>query len=529
MIAAKLQGLRNAWGKRPWGYLLAAAVLLAFLLAEAALVRGGLQALRGYGAVGSAVAHRLLALGLTILMASVAFSAVTTTVSTLYLSDDLTFLLSLPLPASRVFALKLTETYLLTAGLPSLLTLPLVWAIGRAGPWWYLPAALGMILALYALPVGIGALVTVVLMRVAPAGRVREIATGLGVALSAGLILLVRSLIPTSLLRASGDTQFHQLLHGFAQGGLGPLPSAVIANDLWAAAGGKLTASPWILVGAAGLLLWLTTALAALAYREGWVRGLEGSGRRRPGRSVGRVERLFSRFGALGHLALKDLRALGRDATQWSQLLILAALLGVYVISLHAYPSGLHGLRGLLVTLQLAFQGLILAGVGIRLAFPAVSLEGAGFWLLQSSPLSSSLLVRGKYLASLPAMVALALIMSWQSGAALKLGAGPALVAAAAALSDALAVTALGVGLGAAFPRFRADNPAEIPISPGGLLYLALALLYVGLTTAVASVGESGAYAGLGAVLVLGILTALGVILPLGLGSGYLEQTGALD
>ena len=83
--------------------------------------------------------------------------------------------------------------------------------------------------------------------------------------------------------------------------------------------------------------------------------------------------------------------------------------------------------------------------------------------------------------------------------------------------------------MGAAFPRFRADNPAEIPISPGGLLYLALALLYVGLTTAVASVGESGAYAGLGAVLVLGILTALGVILPLGLGSGYLEQTGALD
>jgi ABC-2 type transport system permease protein len=52
-----------------------------------------------------------------------------------------------------------------------------------------------------------------------------------------------------------------------------------------------------------------------------------------------------------------------------------------------------------------------------------------------------------------------------------------------AGFSAALVITALGVGLGAAFPRFDATNPAEIPLSPGGLLYMTFSLMFAGIMT----------------------------------------------
>ena len=54
-----------------------------------------------------------------------------------------------------------------------------------------------------------------------------------------------------------------------------------------------------------------------------------------------------------------------------------------------------------------------------------------------------------------------------------------------AGLCAAFAVTGLGVGLGAAFPRFNATTPSEIPMAAGGLLYMALSLAFTLLMTVI--------------------------------------------
>ena len=43
-----------------------------------------------------------------------------------------------------------------------------------------------------------------------------------------------------------------------------------------------------------------------------------------------------------------------------------------------------------------------------------------------------------------------------------------------------LALVALGVGMGAANPNFKLENPIELAMSLGGFAYMALSLLYVG-------------------------------------------------
>jgi ABC-2 type transport system permease protein len=41
-------------------------------------------------------------------------------------------------------------------------------------------------------------------------------------------------------------------------------------------------------------------------------------------------------------------------------------------------------------------------------------------------------------------------------------------------------ITALGVGMGAAFPRFRYENVAQIPTGFGGIAYMIVTMLFIG-------------------------------------------------
>ncbi|PTA67801.1 putative ABC transporter permease subunit [Deinococcus arcticus] len=482
--ALKGLALRRTLQRGPrWGYALVAALALVLLSAEVYGTWRALSFLARFGDIGLNVFARVLEIGLITLSSGVTFSATTAAISTLYLSDDLNFLLAQPLSAVRVFALKVTETFLNAALVPLALTLPLLLTVAvffQAPLWAYAVMGLAALLV-FAAPVGLGALLAVFLMRVAPVGRVREVSTALGVLISAGLVYAIRALRPEVLVQRLQDpTKVEAVLRDFGGPGSPLLPPSWAAQGIWQAAQGTLAwpLLPLVLL-TAGLLV-AATLLAAHAYQEGWARALDSSTPKLDPapRRAGPLERLLGRLGRGGSLAAKDLRLTLRDPTQWSQLLVVVALAGVYLVSVRAVPIPVPQFRGILGYIQLAFQGFIIAGVAVRLAFPAVSTEGRAYWLLRTAPISARQIVLSKFLGVLPVTLILGLVMGLVSAAAM--GLGPTLFALSAlvSVSNAFVITALGVGLGAAAPRFEADNPAEIGVSPGGLAFMGLSLLY---------------------------------------------------
>src|SRR5690606_23528920 len=110
------------------------------------------------GTIADAVVQRSLEGLMLVLMVAVAFSVLTGAIGTLYGSTDLPFLLSQPVPAWRVFALKVAETYASSALLPAVFTVPVLVALGgeRHAPFAYYPVALLALPSLYALPVALG-------------------------------------------------------------------------------------------------------------------------------------------------------------------------------------------------------------------------------------------------------------------------------------------------------------------------------------------------------------------------------------
>ncbi len=492
LLRLRARAFGNAVRLAPLRYLVGVAFLLAVGWGVQVATLRGVRFVDGFPAIDTiadAALQRSLEALVTLLLLAVAFSVLTSAITTLYASDDLPFLLALPLPAPRVFGLKVVETYLSSALVPSLLTVPVLLGLGlaRDAPWSYYPVAVIAVLALFAVPVTLGALVALVLMRIAPAGRVKEAATALSVVLAAGLILGLRALRPEQLTDLTPE-EFEVFLTTFADLGVGWLPPGWASSAIWGALGGAWGSASLVLlllVAAGGL--WGVGRLAAVAYREGWVRGLDHHRRHLDTRSKPAAlwERPLARLGPLGAVLVKDVRVLLRDPTQWSQLLVLVALAGVYLVSTASVAVEGQRFRDALGTLNVAFLGFLLAGVGIRLAFPVVALEGEGWWLLRTAPLRTRALVLGKFLHVLPTLLLLGAGLGVAQ--ALLLDVTPVLATASvvAGVCAAVAVAGLGVGLGAAFPRFDATNPAEIPMSPGGLLYMTLALGYAAALTTV--------------------------------------------
>ena len=155
----------------------------------------------------------------------------------------------------------------------------------------------------------------------------------------------------------------------------------------------------------------LPAALPAVEHRGGGLRARRAaasralhataSARRRRARSAGcatgalaadRRTALLSPLGILRReLVLKELRLFFRDTTQWSQLILLAVLVVVYVFNIKYLPLRGEGITFFLVNvipfLNLVLAGFVLASIAARFIFPSVSLEGRTLWLLRSSPM----------------------------------------------------------------------------------------------------------------------------------------------
>ena len=92
-------------------------------------------------------------------------------------------------------------------------------------------------------------------------------------------------------------------------------------------------------------------------------------------------------------LLVKDVKIFLRDVSQWVQLLPLLALVLLYlynfrVLDLDRIPYMSGFIKNVYAFINLGMAGFVMATVAVRFVFPAVSAEGAAFWIIRTSPIS---------------------------------------------------------------------------------------------------------------------------------------------
>ncbi|MER3482123.1 MAG: hypothetical protein C4332_02105 [Meiothermus sp.] len=481
MLTLRAQLLWNGLRQAPGAVLVGGLLGLGLVYLAWAGTSWFLDFLRQFPLAGNVVAERTLGSLLLVLSSSVVLSALPNAVVVLYTSEDLPLHLSLPQTSSRVFLFKVGEVFSTTALLPTLLTLPVLYAYGAhygAAAIYYVGATL-IAPALFAFPIALGVGLALPLVRYAPAGRAREWAAAAGAVLGGGLIFLLRALRPEVLLQTNfaNPAQLDKFLQNFRDPSAPFLPSGLAQSALKALIAGEIAPQFWILLGLSLGLLLIAGLVAGYAYQQGWVRALEGTVRERGILPPGPMDRL-SRLGLAWALWVRDLRLFFRDANQAAQLVLVGVLVLLYTTSLQYLPLQETRFKVVAGFLHLAFQGFVISGVGVRLAYPLYSLEGQGFWMLQTGPVSKATMLLTRFALALFFLLPLGILLGYFSPKVLGLDANLTAISLLLGVASAVAAAGLGVGLGAAYPKFDAPNPAEVPIGIGGFLYMGLSLLH---------------------------------------------------
>jgi ABC-2 type transport system permease protein len=418
----------------------------------------------------------------------VAFSAVVSALSTFFLSEDLRLLIPAPVPQERLFHSRFARTVGQSAWMVVAFLLPVLLAIGlaRCAPPAYYAVAVAAIVPFVVIPSALGAVVTLGLVSVFPARRARDVLMLMGLLFAIAIVMLLRFIRPERLLSVQSlpdVTAFFATL----QSPVTPfLPSFWAGESLFAALRGGVDP---LHLGA----LW-TTALAATVlaraaygrhYFSAWSKAQEA--RKARFTRLAFLEPLVRRLPsepARRALLVKDLKVFLRDTTQWSQLLLLLALALVYVynfrvLDLDRIPYMSRVIKNAYAFVNLAMAAFVTSAVAVRFVFPAVSAEGAAFWIVRTAPVRMSSFLWSKLWTGLVPILLLAEALTVVSNDLL--GVAPLLkvLGAGAMAFMTLALVGLACGMGARHPRFGAENVTQVAGSYGGVAFMVLAVLYI--------------------------------------------------
>ena len=444
--------------------------------------------------IGSFLPQKMLGVILLAFASILLLSNLVTALSTFFLAKDLDMLIAAPIDWLRLYLAKLGETVAHSSWMVALLAIPIFTAYGivyDGGPWFWL-VALGAFVPFLLLPGVIGAVITLVLVNVFPARRTRDLLSLVAIGAMAIVVVTLRVLQPERLARPEGFRNLVDFL-GALQSPTSPfLPTEWTADIImnWL----NRVADPLPIV-----LLWSTAGvfvvLGALAhkrlYRNGFTKAQEGAEQYVRGKHWPRfASRLLRGLPvAKREFIVKDVLLFFRDTTQWSQLILLAVLLLVYIFNIRALPlfTG-ERVSVLLVTmvvfLNLALAGFVLAAIAARFVFPSVSLEGKQLWLLCSSPLDLEALMWSKYWTGTIPLLVLALIITGVTNVLLQASPFMMAVSIGTITLYTLATSALALCFGTLFPQFDTENAAQIPTSFGGLVYMMASVCLLGVVIA---------------------------------------------
>jgi ABC-2 type transport system permease protein len=445
---------------------------------------------RGVDEIGALLAGKLLGLVLLGFSSILLLSNVITSLSSFFLAKDLDMLVSAPVDWFRLYGAKLLETVVASSWMVLLVSIPMFTAYGIAydGGWLFPLLVAAMMLPLFVIPAVIGSALTLLLVNIFPAHRTRDILSVIAVLTAGGIVLLFRIVRPERLARPEGFASLVDFIAVLRTPSSPFLPSEWVAK----ATMGFLNGTPdwlslYLLWTTAGAVVVFGALLHRALYLNGFSKAQESAQRFvKAGGVAGRFgRRLLAPFGVLRReLVMKELRVFFRDTTQWSQLILLAVLVVVYVFNIKYLPLRGEGITFFLVNvvpfLNLVLAGFVLASIAARFIFPGVSLEGRTLWLLRSSPMEVRDLLWAKFWVGTLPLILLALGIVGVTNWLLQVSDFMFFVSVASITLLTFALSGLAIGFGTMFPQFETENAAQIPTSFGGLLYMMASIALIG-------------------------------------------------
>jgi len=478
----------SSWTRR----IFLAVLAISFWLGTYLIIRRVLRYFETVYELGPGLAYQLLLIILLTFLSMLLFSNLVASLSTYFLARDLDLIQSAPVSPKAFFYARLFNTTLNSSWMVLFFSVPIFAAYEAVfGGGLKLYVWVAAILPLFLIiPASLGAMVTHLLVYCLPARRIRDILFFFGLFAFLIMYFLFRFSQPERLVQPESFGNFMQFLTAMETPSSPFLPSSWLAEILGTTLFKRDNESGFYFALLASYALFLPLAaswVSSAVYLDGWSKAQESrQGRRKLDwleRALDWITRPFPEL--TGAIMLKDIKTFLRDTTQWSQLFLLLALIVVYlynfkVLPLDRSPMPAGTIRTIVSFANLALAGFVLSAIAIRFAFPAISLEGKAFWLLQTAPISLRALLWSKFWLNFVPLLVLGELLVFLSNLLLRVPPWMMFLSLATVLLMTAGIAAIGVGVGAMYPKFHFDNAAEIPTSFGGAVCMMVSIAFIG-------------------------------------------------
>ncbi len=436
--------------------------------------------------IGLALMDRIIEMSFFVFFIMLLFSNIITSFSTFYNDRELNFLFSLPIRPTSIYLSKLFENCIYASWATMIVALPLVLAYGitiKAKIIFY-PFAISSLFVYVVIPAALASILIFNILRLFPKLKVRDVIL-LSLAFIFCLTFLYVKINNPGLMKIFETESEKELLKYVTQlttvGG-SYVPSTWLSNIL-KGFGLNRGMGPFyflLLIFVSLSIVILAFFVARLLYARSWLLIGEHSSKRAKQKSL-----LFVRpHSSTKSFLFKDLLIFVREPTQWVQLSIFAVLLIVYIFSLRRTPIYFTFplWRTIVSFANFAYICFILATLGVRFIFPAISLERYGLWIIGSAPISFNKMVKIKYFFNL--FMAVIIIESLLIFSNFFIRTDPHIyfIMPIIAMFIAASLVSINLGFGSVFPQFDDDNPSKIAAGSGGIIAALASIAYVGLS-----------------------------------------------
>ena len=493
-LSFKNGGMSQNAGNRRVRFLLFAIIGIAFWVGAFFIFTRVLNYFSAIEEFGDILARKLLSMVIMTFFSLLVFSGIVTSLSKLYLSRDLVLVHSLPAERNRIFLARWIESTIDSSWMAVLFSIPVFLAYGvvyKAGLFYYGMAGMTLIpLCLIASLLSV--LLVLIVAAVLPAGRIRALFVFMGLIFVVALIVAFRLMRPERLVNPESFATVVLYLKEMEVSGSPFLPTTWAFDSLSLALAnlkGKALFHLLLSFSATAALYTIVTWTAGIVYFKGYTKAQTSSERllihrKAVQRHRLRVFNLIPR--PIKALAVKEIRTLFRDQTQWTQLFLVAALIVVYLYNFSVLPMEQAKIRtiylqNLFSFLNMGLAAFVLVAIVARFVYPAVSCEGDAFWIVRAAPLDLHKFLWVKFFVYYLPLLGLVEILIVSSNILLEVTPFMMALSVVTIFFTTPGIVALGIGLGAAYPDFHSENPAQSVTSFGGLLFMLLAAGFIGL------------------------------------------------
>lgn len=490
LLAAEIRSARNRWrfaGRsarrfRRALFLIGAAVLTLIYFASYRIFDHLLHHLDLAPELGVPLTMRLIEMIHLLFFVMLFISSLTVSLSVLYIDPEVAFLGTTPLRRSalmfeRTIMIIIRSSWFVVFAASAML---LAFARVDSPHAWLLEFVSSM--ALHGLflvaPCCLGMAGTLLLVRYIPARRAKSALLVLSLVSLCAIVIGFRLLMPERFLNPKVAPDFAVVLTMIAEPAAPWLPSGWVASGIVA----RDSTSFLRILALAVFSLVPAQVMARLLHPSGMARYLSersGAVGRGAAQNADRIASLAP--SVLRPVIVKDILVFWRDPTQWSQLIVLLALVVLYAFNFSQIRGQIDRLllRDMISFVNLAMAGFILIAVANRFVFSALSLEGRAIWLVRTSPFRMREIMRAKAATTFPPLLLLTESTTYLANRVLEVSPAFQLVSALVVLLMTIAVTSMGIGFGALAPRFDLKDPAQIGMTQHGVLFMGTAMAYV--------------------------------------------------